>query len=247
MSISVVIPVGPSDANKQWLQECIDGVARQTLEACDIILIDDGARLMELDWLQVWKPEYDRWCITHSDYLDGNPYLTVYTMPWRTGVSHAFNYGVMLADSECVFMLGSDDTLEPNCLERCWEAYIKRNKQDAYYSVPVRYMSTGDVQTIPCNAAMVTKGFWRMTGGFPIESAIGRGDNALLSICMNRPELPVVFVGHETGHPLEPLYNYREHPGQWTPYANRFAPEMISIINKLTEDWTSPTWTDKYE
>ena len=233
MQISIVIPVGPSEANKQWLQEAIDSTRGLT---DDVVLVDDGAGFAkELPSL-----------IVYPTYLL-NRYIRYIRMPWRTGISHAFNYGIMLARYECVFMLGSDDTLEPNCLERCWEAYLKRNKQDAYYSVPVRYLSTGDVQTIPCNAAMVTKGFWRKTGGFPIESAIGRGDNALLSICMNRPELPVVFVGHETGHPQEPLYNYREHPGQWTPHANRYADELISIINKLTEDWTPPDWTSNYE
>jgi glycosyltransferase involved in cell wall biosynthesis len=226
MSITVVIPIGPSEANKRWHREAIESAIDQSESPVEVLLIDDGAMLQEGDYPDDW--------------------VRIIRMPWRTGISHAFNYGIMLAKTDLVFMLGSDDTLEPNCLERCWEAYNKRDRQDAYYSVPVRYMSTGEVQTIPCNAAMVTKGFWKMTGGFPIESAIGRGDNALLSICMNRPELPVVWVGHETGHPLDVLYNYREHPGQWTPYANRYAPELISIINKLTEDWTTPEWVENY-
>jgi glycosyltransferase involved in cell wall biosynthesis len=237
MSITVVIPVGPSEANKRWLQECIESVYTQTLLPDQVLVIDDGADLSS------WPPDLG---VARNKEIDGYHVVDIYVLPWRTGISHAFNYGVALARNECVFLLGSDDTLEPTCLERCWEAYNKRDKQDAYYSVPVRYLSTGEVQTIPCNAAMVTKGFWKMTGGFPIESAIGRGDNALLSICMNRPELPVVWVGHETGHDLEPLYNYREHLGQWTPYANRYAPELISIINKLTEDWTTPEWVENY-
>lgn len=232
--ITVVIPVGPSPSNKQWLDECLDSVAGNVAYAEQIILIDDGAQLHDSDYL------YKRYGRTD--------WMRCYKMPWRTGVSHAFNYGVALARNECVFLLGSDDTLEPNCLERCWEAYLKRDKQDAYYSVPVRYLTSGEVQTIPCNAAMVTKGFWKKSGGFPIESALGRGDNALLSICMVRPDvLPVVWVGHETGHDLEPLYNYREHSGQWTGYASQYHDELISIINKLTANWTQPDWGDKYQ
>lgn len=245
-----MIPVGPSQANKQWLDECINSAI--AANADEILLMDDGAQLekwnrdklivheMRLSRTDNWFP-----ASYQTELVLWNT-LSVYKLPWRTGISHAFNYGVALARNECVFLLGSDDTLEPNCLERCWEAYEKTGRKDGYYSVPVRYMSTGELQTIPCNAAMVTKGFWKMTGGFPIETAIGRGDNALLSICMNRPELPVYWVGHITGHDDEPLYNYREHPGQWTPYASSYAEELISIINKLTANWQPPDWTEKY-
>lgn len=226
MNISVCIPVGPYEANKRWLDEAIESCFDQELKIMkEILIIDDGAAIPDV-------------------YADG--WTKIVKMPWRTGISHAFNYGVMLAAFDCVFMLGSDDTLEPNCLERCMEAYEKAGKTDAYYSVPIRYMDTGEVQTAPCNAAMVTKGFWRMSGGFPIETAIGIGDSTLLSICLAH-KLPVQWVGALTGHEDEPLYNYRRHPDIHTYKI----PWHIAnpLRSHLTEHWSPDEikkWSERY-
>lgn len=248
MSISVVIPVGPFKSNTEWLQECLDSLAVQTMAPDEVVLIDDGANLLALEWLKAWPSEYSQWSRGSCDYLDREPLYTtssVYTMPWRTGISHAFNYGVMLADTECVFMLGSDDTLEPTCLEACWEAYNNNQQKDGYYSVPIRYLDTGEVQTAPCNAAMVTKGFWRMSGGFPIETAIGIGDSTLLSICLAH-HLPVYWVGEDVGQPETPLYNYRRHPdihtyklGPWWGIADQIRSKCTELWNKEeVEQWS---------
>lgn len=213
MSVSVVIPVGPYPANKRWLDEAIESCLEQ---ADEILLIDDGARLDNWDNNRLQAPRWTRDASAMYQAQYQAPIklwntLTVYEMPWRTGISHAFNYGVMLARNDLVFMLGSDDTLEPTCLERCLEAYEKSNKVDGYYSVPIRYMDTQEVQTAPCNAAMVTKGFMEWSGGFPIETSLGIGDSTLLSICLKN-QLPVYWVGEIVGDPDTPLYNYRRHP-----------------------------------
>ena len=42
----------------------------------------------------------------------------------------------------------------------------------------------GEVQEAACNAAMVTQGLWRLTGGFPPETAVGAPDAALVSIML---------------------------------------------------------------
>lgn len=244
--VTIVIPVGPYPANKRWLRECLDSIAAQTVAPYGVILMDDGAGLRGQEWLGYGEPEYSDWSVASCEYLHRPPHYTwtdIYELPWRTGISHAFNYGVMLAGSELVFMLGSDDTLEPNCLERCLEAYEANNKQDAYYSVPIRYMDTGEVQTAPCNAAMVTKGFWRLSGGFPIETAIGIGDSTLLSICLAH-KLPVQWVGALTNHEEEPLYNYRRHPDIHTYKIPWHIADPIR--SWATETWIKPDWTERY-
>lgn len=214
MNVSVVIPVGPYPANKRWLDEAMESCINQTEEPYEIILVDDGAQLLDVDYLHGYQ-EYRQhpWNATYLKSNDDSYYedIHVWPCPWRTGISHAFNYGVAIAQMDLVFMLGSDDTLEPTCLERCLEAYEKSNRVDGYYSVPIKYMDTQEVQTAPCNAAMVTKGFWRWSGGFPIETAIGIGDSTLLSICIKH-QLPVYWVGEVVGDPDTPLYNYRRHP-----------------------------------
>lgn len=256
MSISVVIPVGPFPANKRWLGECLDSVAAQSILPNEVILIDDGA---QLDKWPLLSP-YPQYTIAGKEPVDWYYYtreplaftdIAVYKTPWRTGVSHAFNYGIALSTQPCVFMLGSDDTLEPTCLERCLEAYYTKDKAPGYYSVPVRYMNTNpeEIQTLPCNAAMVTRDWFLNTvGGFPIQTAIGRGDSAVLSICMKH-NLPVYWVGHITNADLTPLYNYRTHPEFWTAQAGRYHDELTSIVNKLTEDYDPESvakWTGGY-
>lgn len=228
MNISVVIPVGPYPANKRWLDEAIDSLQSQTIGPDYIYLIDDGAELGSA-WLSHYRV---------------NPELI--KMPWRTGISHCFNYGVALARTECVFMLGSDDTLEPTCLEKCLASYEKRGQADGYYSVPIMYMDTGEVQTAPCNAAMVTKGFWRRTGGFPIETSIGIGDSTLLSICLAH-KLPVYWVGEDTGQPETPLYNYRRHPDIHTYKINwGLADPLRSYLTETWDEKEIAKWAQNY-
>lgn len=255
--ISVTIPVGPYEANKRWLREALDSVAAQTLQPTDVVLIDDGADLQFIDWLEPYDGEYSQWSVGFATYLKSPRInISIYKLPWRTGISHAFNYGVMLAQTECVFMLGSDDTLEPTCLESCIAAYELNDRRDAYYSVPIKYMDTGELQTIPCNAAMVTKGFWRLTGGFPIESAIGAGDAALLSILMAH-DLPIKqqserytqWVGHLLGKDDTHLYNYRRHPDIHTYKLSPYWTLINEMRNILTASWDPNTvaeWSSKY-
>lgn len=220
--ITVVIPVGPHEANKRWLDEAINSCLENISYCEEILIIDDSqSDLRNSDWFHEYRYQH---------------LFSMYTMPWRTGISHAFNYGVALARNDLVFMLGSDDTLEPTCLEQCYKAYEKTNKRDGYYSVPIRYMDTGEVQTAPCNAAMTTKGFWRYTGGFPVESAIGMGDSIFLSICLAH-KLPVYWVGYLVNDEETPLYNYRRHPDIHTYKIGKYFGILDQLRDILTRDW----------
>lgn len=229
MPVSVVIPVGPYEANQQWLGECLNSLREQTTKPDEIVIIDDGAGLK---WDDIWGQ------VKHTLRIPGC--LQVNAMPWRTGISHAFNYGIALARNECVVMLGSDDTLDRFAVQRALECYDEHGRRDAYYYFGLRYMDTGELQTVPCNAAMVTKGFWKLSGGFPIESAIGRGDQMLLSICLKH-RLPVYPIANG-----EPLYNYRRHDDAWTGYAGSYHHELMSIMDKLTANWKEPEWANRY-
>lgn len=231
MPVSVVIPVGPYEANKQWLTPCVESLGEQTIKPDEIVIVDDGARLND-GWLADWfHPEFGFLYMLNVSY---------HAMPWRTGISHAFNYGIAWAKHECVIMLGSDDTLDRFAVQRALECYDEHGRRDAYYYFGLRYMDTGELQTVPCNAAMVTKGFWKLSGGFPIESAIGRGDQMLLSICLKH-RLPVYPIANG-----EPLYNYRRHDDAWTGYAGSYHHELMSIMDKLTANWEKPEWANRY-
>lgn len=219
--ITVVIPVGPYPGNIQWLGEAVRSVQNQTYPQglIEILFINDGA----------WA---------HNESPDVSALHSMYTPPWRLGVGHAFNFGVALAPTECVFMMGSDDILDPDCLELCAHAYETIGR-DAYYWVPVQYIDSGQVQFEVCNAAMVTKGFWRKSGGFPIEATTAP-DAALNSIMMTHPELERIRVGDR------PLYYYRSHDDTDTRKHGEWWQTVIDIRNHVTREWVRPEWTRNF-
>lgn len=225
--ISVVLPVGPEPHHSQWLYEALESISRQTLLPVEVLLVNDSPyRSMMHDW----------------------PFpVNVYRPPWRLGVAHAFNAGVALAPTECVFMMGADDTIEPECLERCYGAYmahVQSGEQDiaAWFSVSVRYMDTGEIQTLPCHAAMVTKALWQLTGGLPTEAASGASDAALLSIMIgNYPNAGRIFKVAEG----LPLYNYRRHGQSDTASKGPWQGVILETRNLVTSQWDLPSWTNR--
>lgn len=254
-AVTVAVPVGPSAANRRWLPECLASVAAQTRPADEVLLVDDGAGLAEDDLRPLWEKEGRErtvWAhlapgVKRSDDDGGitlarkipesstyESYARVWRSPWRLGVACAFNFGVALARGDLVFLLGSDDELEPDCLERCVREWEKGKGRDAYYWVSVLYTDGREypVQDLPCNAAMVTKGLWRQTGGFPVETASGAPDAALISILMaHRPELLVPVARGR------PLYRYRAHGETDTAGRGPWQGIILATRDLLTATW----------
>lgn len=225
MNVTVVLPVGPESYHSQWLYEALESVRKQTLLPVEVLLVNDSP---------------------YRSLLRDFPFpVNVYRPPWRLGVAHAFNAGVALAPTECVFMMGADDTIEPECLERCYGAYmahVREGEQDiaGYFSVSVRYMDTGEIQTLPCHAAMVTKSLWHLTGGLPTEAATGASDAALLSIMIgNYPNAGRIFKVAEG----VPLYNYRRHDASDTASKGPWQGVILETRNLVTAEWKSPSWS----
>lgn len=213
--ISVAIPVGPSPDACRFLDEAIASVKAQTV-LCNIILIDDMHGL---------DTKYEE-------------IATIYRSPWRLGVAHAFNFGVALAPDDEVVLLGADDTLEPDAVA----AYLECSGYDhpevgfrTYYSLPVRYMDTGEVQFAACGAAVVSKQLWKMTGGFPPQSASGASDAAFLSSIWNSNEFMIKSVAQR------PLYNYRRWEGTDTATLGPWQGVILETRGLLTP-LKKPVW-----
>lgn len=219
--VTVTIPVGPSEANQHWLFEAIESVQKQTYSVDEILLIDDMADLPQPELL--------------SDAI------RIWRTPWLVGIPTAFNFGVALARNELVFMLGSDDWLEPQCIEACVKGYRGFDKRDeTLFFVGVKYNDGREdsTQFAPCNAAMVTKSLWKRCGGFPIESASGACDASLISIMMKNPEAGgYIGVGNR-----KPLYNYRVHPGTDTAQRQAWQSVILQTRDILTSIWQTPAW-----
>ena len=229
--VSVVIPVGPRQVHRRWLDLAIISVARQTYAAEELVLVDDMAGLDNVDSI--------RRAETYN-LMSSFRRSQIYKPPWRLGVAHAFNAGVAVAKNELVFMLGADDTLMPNCLEECVSTYEAAGQPEwAYLFVGVRYSDGRDDQYVPCNAAMVTKALWRATGGFPVEAASGAPDAAFISMLMTRPELGEV---RGVGSPEHPLYFYRVHEDTDTAGRGPWQGVILQTRDLLTKLWEAPAW-----
>lgn len=208
--VTVAIPVGPSEGNKRWLNECLQSVVDQTYPVDEVLLIDDGANLEDMEGIRIWKT------------------------PWQSGVPHAFNFGVGLAKNELVFLLGSDDYLHLDCIKQCVKAWEDNRKLDAYYYVGVEYLDDRENkrQFNPCNAAMVTKGFWEWCGGFPPESASGACDAALISCLWGSNHLVCV-------NGSKPLYYYRSHGESDTSHRAAWQGVILETRDILTKEFKS--------
>lgn len=223
--VSVVIPVGPFLANKRWLREAIDSVVNQTYPVDELLVIDDMARL------------------TAEEVITENNITHIWQSPWRLGVAHAFNFGVALAMNELVFMLGSDDWLEPDCIEKCVREYDRAEyPENSYFFVGVRYSDDREdkEQFTPCAAAMVTKSLWKHTGGLPIEASTGASDSAFCSIFWSKSEI-CRFVGVAEG---KSLYNYRVHDESDTAKVASWQGIILETRNLVTSQWNPPFWTN---
>lgn len=224
LPVSVVVPVGPDPHYKDWLFDCLQSIRAE--EPNEIIIIDDKANL---DGFPFWDLQ-----------IQSEDYLWYYKNEWLLGCAHSWNKGVALAENDLVFLMGSDDKLLPGCLSACVEAYESNKKKAAWYNVTCELQS-GELASLPNNAAAVTKSLWNLTGGFGV-SAFSAPDAWLISILLKHHPRKIVQVQRGT-----PYYWVREHKWQDTKVnVGRFCKPTIQIRNIETRDWKQPTWTEKF-
>lgn len=219
--ITVVIPIGPSEQASDYFDQAMRSLIGQTQLPAALVLVDDMSFTREWRFDAVPFPIYD---IVNK---------------WRLGVAGSFNVGVAAARTECVLMMGADDTLEPTCIEECSLAYEQSEaKSNTYFWMGVRYSDGREDQYLPCHAAMVTKSLWELSGGLPIEAASGASDAAIISIMLSHPEQ---FNFHCVNK-SKPLYNYRVHAYSDTASRGPWQSVILETRNLVSELWTQPTW-----
>jgi len=234
--VSVVIPVGPESHHQRWLKECLASVRAQTHSADEILLIDDMAGLVQMETYSADDPlrECRVWC-----------------SPWRLGVGIASNFGVALAKNDLVYILNSDDWMEPECLAACVEEYERRRDPLGYYYVTVRFVSEDGykpsyipdslVMDLPGGSVLVTKQLWKHTGGFPMDAG-GAAEPAFISILLGNS-------GAGTLYPVRQgtiLHNIRVHPEQESAKRQGWLSVMSAARHLLTLEWKQPNW-GRYE
>lgn len=209
-SITIVVPVGPQKAYRDYLPECILSIQEQTIPGDEILIIDDMANLTSVDVLG---------CRIHYN-------------PWLLGCADSWNIGVALANNEWVILMGSDDRLLPGALDACRNILVDNPDPVGFYNMGC-LIDGEELVTAHNNAAMVSKALWNLTGGFPPSAGVGAPDALLISIMM--VHLPTHLHQIDNGNPY---YWVRSHPDQDTGrQAGFFHSEVLSIRNKETQRW----------
>lgn len=109
IKVSCIIPVYNVE---KFIAECIDSVLNQSLDGIEIIIIDDGST----DSSGTICAEY------------ANKYSNIkYFRKENEGVSIARNTGLNYATGEFVHFLDSDDTIDPDFYETCYNIAQKEN------------------------------------------------------------------------------------------------------------------------
>ena len=91
MYFSVVVPIYNV---KNYLDECIEGIVRQSFKEYEIILVDDGSTDGSSELCDEWKNKYDSIKVIHKP---------------NGGLSDARNVGANQAEGEYLVFLDSDD------------------------------------------------------------------------------------------------------------------------------------------
>lgn len=245
-SVTILLPVGPKPGHRQWIAEALDSIYQQTHPVKEIFLIDDQAHLTS-QWIwntfDVFPASFhfigsDHRCKEQWAWeTERLPLVSLWKTPWLLGFSAAFNCGVSLAAHDLVIYLASDDKLKPTCVADCLETYHANQEKDAWYALTYE-TDNGQVSDIPINAAMLTKGLWKLTGGYP-PSAFAGPDALMLSCLMVHDPYRIIKV-----KPGVVNYWIRSHADQDTHHqASFFLDEMNGIRNKETARYQpNPEW-----
>ena len=93
---------------KELLRKCLESVRNQTYKNIETIVVDDGST---------------------DDFTDLLGLATIFVQIPKSGIAIARNVAMEEASGEYYFILDSDDTIEPTCIEKSIE-YIIENKAD---------------------------------------------------------------------------------------------------------------------
>ena len=102
--ISVIVPVYNAE---RWLDACVESVLAQTFEDWECVLVDDGSKDGSAVLCDAWAAKDCRVRVVHKQ---------------NEGPSVARRTGVQKARAELLMFLDSDDTIEPVCLEKMYDA-----------------------------------------------------------------------------------------------------------------------------
>jgi glycosyltransferase involved in cell wall biosynthesis len=100
----------------EYLEQAIASVLEQSYRNVEYIVVDGGSTDGTLDIIRKYEHRIDYW-VSEAD----------------SGIYHAMNKGLRLAQGELVGLLNADDFYEPHALKQVMECYLKRGTAAIYY------------------------------------------------------------------------------------------------------------------
>ena len=105
LRISVILPCYNVE---KYIRRGLDSIIAQSLQEWEAILVDDGATDSTGKICDEYSQKDHRFRVVHTT---------------NQGVSCARNTGMAFVHGELLYFMDPDDWIEPNCFERCYEAY----------------------------------------------------------------------------------------------------------------------------
>lgn len=111
--VSIIIPVYKV---REYIEECIESVLRQSYQHIEIILVDDVGNDGSIELAENLLKQSDRkWCILKHEN--------------NRGLSAARNTGIKQATGEYIYFLDSDDYIDRTCIEKLTTAALQHHAQ----------------------------------------------------------------------------------------------------------------------
>ena len=122
MKVSVVIPVYNTG---KYLEESINSILQQTLKEMEIIIINDGSTDNSAEVLNHFEQQDKR--------------IKILTHENNKGLSEARNTGINVVQGQYLYFFDSDDVLELDCLELCYEKCNEENLDFLFFDAITFY------------------------------------------------------------------------------------------------------------
>lgn len=110
MKVSIILPVYNVE---KYLRECMESAVNQTLDSVELIAVNDGSTDNSLNILEEYREKYNIKIINQEN----------------KGLSEARNSGLRIASGEYVYFLDSDDYIDLEAMEYCYNK-CKENDLD---------------------------------------------------------------------------------------------------------------------
>lgn len=128
--VSVIIPVYNTG---DYLRETLDSICSQTLEELEIILLDDGST--------------DNSARIMKEYAKHDSRIQYHRQP-NQGLSVARNQAMKHATGKYIYFMDSDDILDKNALQQCYQTCEKENLDFTFFDAePI--IESSDNSNIP--------------------------------------------------------------------------------------------------